>query len=173
MDPISRSRVLPFQEPAEVRLPSRGELLRDYSFISRDGAPVMLSDFRGKSNLVLILIPGSIDSPQTQLLHSLAEKSQQVREDETRLIVVTRPEHLRTVVNLGGDFEFLSDSSGQVLLELGATDHPAIYITDKFREVSHIFRGPTLPTVSDIIGWIEFVATQCPECHPPEWPAVG
>jgi hypothetical protein len=135
--------------------------------------PVMLSDFRGKANVVLMLFPSPVGASEAQLLHYLSEKSAEVRQNETRLAVVTSPEHLGTVVNLGGDFEFWSDTSRQALVELGAIEQPTIYFTDKFREVIHVLRGPTLPTANDILGWIEFVAIQCPECHPPEWPAVG
>jgi peroxiredoxin len=169
---MARSRIMSFHQPADLRLPLRGELLRDYTFTSAEGNPVMLSDFRAKANLVLLLFPGPIDSSQSHLLRSLAENSPQVRQNETRLAVVTHAEHLSTVVNLGGDFEFWSDISGQILLELGASEHPVIYITDKFREIFHIFPGPTLPLAADIVSWTEFVTMQCPECHPPEWPAV-
>lgn len=59
-------------------------------------------------------------------------------------------------------------------MELGAESETAIYFLDKFREVFHVYRiavGQPLPTTDDILGWIRFVAMQCPECHPPEWPA--
>ncbi len=154
--------------------PRRGQLIRDYVLPDAAGKTVQLTDFRGKWNLLVVLLPVALDAPQTQLLQSLAEKSAQVRENETRVLVVTRPEHLATVVNLGDDFLILSDSNGSVLLELAAFDTPVFYITDKFREVLYrldVTQEHPLPTAEEIVSWTEFAATQCPECHPPEWPA--
>lgn len=30
--------------------------------------------------------------------------------------------------------------------------------------------GDNLPSVADVLNWLEFVNAQCPECEPPEWP---
>lgn len=174
LDWISQSRLKEERKYTVLRPPHRGQLLRDYLFKRSDGETVMLTDFRGKWNLVIVALPVALDPAQAHLLQSLAEKSTEVREYETRVLVVTRPEHLPTVVNLGGDFIFLSDEHGTAMLELGASESPVIYITDKFREVFHRFHAethPGLPTADDILGWVYFVAMQCPECHPPEWPA--
>jgi len=60
----------------------------------------MLSEFRAKQNLVLIFLVGhsaAIEGAQAHLLQALSEKSEEVRENETRVIVVTRPEQLQTV----------------------------------------------------------------------------
>jgi hypothetical protein len=157
-----------------VHTPLRGQLLRDYSFMSAAGESVQLTGFRGKWNLVIVAVPGPIDASQTHLLRSLAKKSPQVRENETRVLVVTRPEHLATVVNLGDDFLFLADTNGEAMLELGADDALVVYITDKFREVIHridVADTSILPTAEEIVSWTEFAVMQCPECHPPEWPA--
>jgi len=153
-----------------IHMPLRGQLLRDYSFMSAAGHTIQLTDFRGKWNLVLVAVPGPLDAAQTHLLSSLAEKSAQVRENETRLLVVTRPEYLATVVNLGDDLLFLSDTDGEAMLELGADDALVVYITDKFREVIHRIDAADkglLPTADEIVSWTEFAAIQCPECHPP------
>ena len=148
--------------------------MRDYALISADGKTVQFSDFRGKWNLLVVFLPTALDAPQSQLLHFLAEKSAQVRENETRVLVVTRPEHLATVVNLGDDFTILSDIDGKVMLELAVFETPVFYITDKFREVLHridIDEEHPLPAAEDLLSWTEFADRQCPECHPPEWPA--
>ena len=49
----------------------------------------------------------------------------------------------------------------------------AIYITDRFGEVFAVFRESekqAMPSVQEILGWLSFVNSQCPECSPPEWP---
>ncbi|HSB75204.1 MAG TPA: hypothetical protein VLC12_06095, partial [Terriglobales bacterium] len=63
--------------------------------------------------------------------------------------------------------------------KLGALDargapRLAVYITDRFGQVFAAFRtglGEPAPGVDDILGWLEFINRQCPECFPPEWPA--
>ncbi|HET9696405.1 MAG TPA: hypothetical protein VFP40_06025 [Terriglobales bacterium] len=159
---------------SHIVAPKRGQLIRDYVLLDAAGKTVQLTDFRGKWNLLIVLLPSALDAQQTQLLQSLAEKSSQVRENETRVLVVTRPEHLATVVNLGDDFLVLSDSNGSALLELAAFEAPVFYITDKFREVLHridVHEQHPLPSAEELVSWTEFAAMQCPECHPPEWPA--
>lgn len=148
--------------------------MRDYVFLTSTGESVQLSDFRGRWNLLILALPGPIDPAKTHFLQSLGQKSQQVRENETRVLVVTQPAQLQTVVNLAGDFRFLCDPDGKAMQELGADDAAVVYITDKFRELIHrIDTAETvaLPTAEEIVSWTEFAAIQCPECHPPEWPA--
>ena len=49
----------------------------------------------------------------------------------------------------------------------------AVYVTDRFGEVFATFRESekqAMPSVQEILGWLDFVNSQCPECSPPEWP---
>jgi hypothetical protein len=163
-------------EASNPNPPHQGQVLRDYSLKHADGKPFLLSDFRGKQNLVLIFIRGTSDplsGPQAQLLQSLSEKSEEVQRQETRVIVVVGSEQLPTVLALSPALVTAVDDSG-VMLDVAAVIGTTIYITDKFREVFHVYRvgeGEMLPTAKDILSWVEFVEMQCPECHPPEWPA--
>jgi hypothetical protein len=152
--------------------PHRGQLVRDYTLRKLDGSEFMLSDFRNKLNLVLIVVPDPNEAV-AQLLRHLAEKSAEVRENETRVIVVLRPEQLEQV-QVPPELIAATDQTGHCFAELGAESANAIYFLDKFREVFHVYQlaaGQSLPSADDILGWIRFVAMQCPECHPPEWPA--
>ena len=68
---------------------------------------------------------------------------------------------------------------GEYIAHAGAADndgHPAtaIYITDRFGEVFAVYRaaeGQTMPDAQEIVTWLAFINSQCPECSPPEWPA--
>jgi hypothetical protein len=175
---FNRSQSADEQATNNPHPPGRGQVLRDYSLLKTDGTPLLLSDFRGKQNLLLIFLvgsePTSISGAQAQLLQALSEKSGEVRELETRVIVVVRPEQLPTVAALSAELVVAVDPSGTVFSDVGAEPDTTIYITDKFREVFHVYRiaeGASLPSASELVGWIEFVAMNCPECHPPEWPA--
>jgi len=85
----------------------------------------------------------------------------------------TTKEHLRL------PFPVLADEDGRIHGEVGALDEQgrataAVYITDKFGEVFGVYRtleSQVLPPVADLLNWLEFVNSQCPECEPPEWPA--
>lgn len=154
--------------------PHRGQLLRDYLLARPGGRQFMLSDFRGKQNLVLIFLPQSPAPESIRLVAALAEKSSEVRENETRVVVVVRPEQLDSVVSFLDHLEIGASDSDEMWLEVGSENGPAVYVTDKFREVFQVFRadtGDALPSADDLLGWVRFVAMQCPECHPPEWPA--
>jgi peroxiredoxin len=73
----------------------------------------------------------------------------------------------------------LVDGDGRVHSELGATavngtSRFAIYVTDRFGEVFGAYRlrdVSLLPSVKDILDWLEFINSQCPECGFSEWPA--
>ena len=62
--------------------------------------------------------------------------------------------------------------------EFGAADEagrpaPAVYITDRYGEVFGSYRsagGQALPKLEEILDWLAFINSQCPECEPPEWP---
>ena len=75
-------------------------------------------------------------------------------------------------------FPLLVDEDGRIHRPAGAVDkygHPAaaIYITDRFLEVFAVYRsseGQTMPCAREIVEWLSFIDSQCPECCPSEWP---
>ena len=75
-------------------------------------------------------------------------------------------------------FVVLSDGDGRIHREVGASDEQghvaaAAYVIDRYGETFAIYRtrdGQALPSAVDILNWLEFVNSQCPECEPPEWP---
>jgi hypothetical protein len=147
---------------ANVR-PGSGHLLRDYELRDTSGQPMMLSDYRGKSNLVIIPCPAAVSDDLLRLLREIDSQPARLREYETQVLLVASQAIACNLPNV----RVLLDDSGQALRDLGS---PAVYVTDKFREVVHRFDW--LPMASDVFGWMEFTAMQCPECHPPEWPAI-
>jgi peroxiredoxin len=72
----------------------------------------------------------------------------------------------------------LSDGDGRIHREVGASDEQghaaaAAYVIDRYGEIFAIYRtrdGQALPNAAEILNWLEFVNSQCPECEPPEWP---
>ena len=76
-------------------------------------------------------------------------------------------------------FPLLVDEDGRIHRPAGAADNygrpaTAIYIIDRFGEVFAVYRaaeGQTMPDLQEIVTWLAFINSQCPECSPPEWPA--
>lgn len=161
-------------------LPSRGWRLRDFALTSADGREVRLSDYRGRSHLVLILTDDR--SGTAELLSELASQYARIKKEEAEVLAVARlsaeqAAEVRQQMDL--PYPILADENGQLHRELGAIDVQgrscaALYIADRFTEVFAAFRtrdGQNLPTTGEILNWLEFMNHQCPECEPPEWPA--
>ena len=172
---IAGGRVTPPDE-----LPAKGRRLRDFELRSANDRSIRLSDYRGQSNLVLIFADGRQQT--TELLSQLATAYEQVKGEGAKILAIgqdSREQCATTKERLRLPFPILADEDGRIHHEVGAVDEQgraaaAIYITDRFGEVFGVYRtreGNKLPTVADLLSWLEFVNSQCPECEPPEWPA--
>jgi peroxiredoxin len=159
--------------------PKRGELMHDFVLTSARGERVQLSDYRGRQNLVLILAGHG----ELGLLKDLAQRQRALRSEQAQALAVvagTKADAARIQQETQAPFAVLADPDGQVHASMGAIKNgepaPALYTTDRFGEVFAAFRmaeGRSLPDAEDILDWLGFVNSQCEECNPPEWPAVG
>ena len=52
--------------------PAKGQLICDFTLASTGGQKISLSDYRGRSNLVLVFAGGSAGSPDTKVLVEIA-----------------------------------------------------------------------------------------------------
>lgn len=160
-------------------LPSKGKRLPEIELLSFTGQKFQLSDYRGRSNLVVLLTD---NQPKTQgLLTEIANKFREIQNADASVVAI-RSASLgstrSTQASLNFPFQILSDPDRVVHQQLGATDEQnrdvaALYITDRFGEVFGIYRvrdGQPLPSVDEILNWLEFINAQCPECEAPEWP---
>jgi peroxiredoxin len=93
-------------------------------------------------------------------------------------VQLTREQAAETKQRLKLPYPVLADEDGRIHSEVGAVNPrgsaAAVYVTDRFGEVFGLYRtrdGQALPKVAEILSWLEFVNSQCPECEPPEWPA--
>ena len=162
--------------------PEKGQLIRDFTLTSTLGQEISLSDYRGRSNLVLVFAGGSVDNPDLKVLAAIAADHNRFQDEQTQVLAIMqctleRAAQISQVANL--PFPLLVDEDGQIHRSAGAADksgHPAIaiYITDRFGEVFAVYRaaqGETMPSAQEIIKWLTFINIQCPECGHPEWPA--
>ncbi len=161
-------------------LPSKGHRMHDFVLLSALGGSIQLSNYRGRTNLVLLLAD---DRPETtKLLAEMRDHYAEIKDEDAEVLAIVRAATQKAAEikqQLQLAYPVLADEEGQVLRQLGGTDSngrdaAAVYVTDRFGEVFGAYRrrdGQQLPGVGDILNWLEFVNSQCPECEPPEWPA--
>lgn len=161
----------------EGEFPKPGYRLRDFSLLSAAGTPVSLSDYRGRSSLVLALA-GDL-SAEAGYFEVLANSRNRIKEQDGELLVLVQipGKHAPKLAHAPGESSIvLIDRDGAVGRQMGASrSHPAIYVTDRFGEVAAAWRtaaGQALPRIGEILDWLEYLDSVCPECEPPEWPAT-
>ena len=176
---MSQAEIAGGQVTGANELPGKGRRLRDFSLRSTVGGEVKLSDYNGRRNLVLIFLD---NQPRTlELLSEMAKRYGEFKNWEAEVIAVAQaPCQAAIEINNRPNLPcpVLVDEAGRIHNEVGASDvqgraAAAIYITDRFGEVFAVYRtaeGEALPKVDDILNWLEFINSQCPECEPPEWP---
>jgi len=159
--------------------PAEGDVIRNFQLLSVNGQPVLLSDARGRANMVLALA-GESDSAYA-FLSELGRHESDLNANEARALAVVAGNReqaceLKRLLNLS--FEVLADQDGRVHRSLETADPeghflPAVIVTDRFGEVFAAFKaspGKPLPHFDEILGWIDFINGLCPECGPREWP---
>jgi len=160
--------------------PSRGHLFRDFALKSTRGHDVQLSDYRGRVSLIVIFTDEK--SGTATWLLDLASQYEQLKKQQAEILVVDWPIQRgpTPVERMQLPFPVLVDEKGELHSEMGATDNlgnasAAVYILDRFLEVFASYRSrnqQVLPTGEEILSWLDFINSQCPECEPPEWPPL-
>ena len=163
----------------EEGLQKPGYLIRDFVLMSAQGGRVQVSDYRGRSNLVLVFTGQA--GAECDFLRDAAGRYQDFTEQDAVVVAVfpynsqeTHP--LKIWVAL--PFVALADGDGRVHGLYGAVDEherpgPVIYVTDRFGEIVSVYDargGQHQPSNDEVLRMLEFINHQCPECEPPEWP---
>jgi hypothetical protein len=128
----------------------RGMLLRDIPIVTLDGAPAWLSDFRGRRNVVLIF--AGTDAEEARLISELRECKDAVREEEAVAAIFTGAD-----AAIRGCYGALDERD---------TPAAALYISDRYGEIffaAHVRRGQPLPSAAEVLEWLRFINSQCPE----------
>ncbi len=160
--------------------PVKGQLIRDFELTSTDGRKISVSDYRGRANLVFVFVDGRPRS--LAFLTGVAKGYDKIQEEQAEVLAVlqgTTEKAARVKLDEArAKFPVLVDRDGRIHRLMGVQDRRgqpemAVYITDRFGEVFATFRESgkqAMPGVQEILGWLAFVNSQCPECSPPEWP---
>jgi peroxiredoxin len=166
---------------AAKSFPTRGHLMPDFTLSSSDGKQVSLYDYRGRSNLVLLFAARTKDSSDSPLLRALAKRYCEIAETNSEVVVVladsiARADEFRRKMHF--PVLVLSDPDMRVHNMVGARGAQAVpgaalYITDRFLEVFAVWRtgsGERLSDITDVLSWLNYLDSQCPECTQIEWP---
>jgi peroxiredoxin len=168
---------------AAKSLPARGHLMPDFTLSSSDGKQVSLYDYRGRSNLALFFAGRAKDSADSPLLTALAARYGEIAATDSEVVVVlaesvAQADEFRRKMHF--PVSVLSDPDMRVHNMVGAcgtqafVPGAALYITDRFLEVFAVWRtgaGERLPDITDVLSWLNFLDSQCPECTQIEWPS--
>lgn len=166
--------------PAES-FPTCGHVMPDFTLSSSCGKQVSLYDYRGRSNLVLYFAGRIKDSADDPLLIALAKRYGEIAETDSEVVVVLG-ESVAQADEFKRNMHFpvpvLSDPDMRVHDRVGASGAQAVsaaalYITDRFLEVFGVWRtgtGDALPEISEVLSWLNYLDSQCPECTQIEWP---
>jgi peroxiredoxin len=166
---------------AAESLPTPGHLMPDFTLSSGDDNQVALYDYRGRSNLVLYFAGRIKDHADSPLLSVLSKRYREIAETDSEVVVllaesVAQADQFRREMHF--PFLVLSDPDMRVHNMVGASGAQAVpaaamYITDRFLEVFAVWRtgaGERLPDISDVLSWLTYLDSQCPECTHIEWP---
>ena len=124
--------------------PDRGQLLPDFVLASSQGEPTQISDYRGRSNLVMISVGEPDDSP----LAEIARRHAEFPEEEAKIAAIFQcPWKQAQLIKQRQQLPFLvlADEDGRVCRSIGTLTPagklaPAVYITDRFGEVFAAYR---------------------------------
>ena len=153
----------------------------DFRLPSAEGEQVSLYDYRGHSNLVLFFA-GEADHPgENGFLSILVQHYAEIRGQDSEILLVlacSREQAERTKHQVQVPFPVLADEDMQVHKSVGAVDAQAVpaaavYVTDRFLDVHATWRteqGDDLPGVSEVLSWLAYIESECPECTQEEWP---
>ena len=171
---MSQAEIAAGKVSAKGEVPRIGYRLRDFMLRNSAGAEVRLSDYRGRSNLIIIF--AALSAERSALIGDIAAQYQGIREEQAEVLLVspTMLEEPQRPVQL--PFPVLMDSDRQHYTEYGLQANSApvsgIFIADRSGELAASYVGSETPnaTSGSILKWLEFINSQCPECEPPEWP---
>ena len=166
---------------AAESLPTRRHLMPDFTLSSSDGKQVSLHDYRGRSNLVPFFAGRTKDSTDSPLLSALAKRYGEIAKTDSEVVVVltesvAQADECRRMMHF--PVSVLSDPDMRVHNMVGACGAQAVpgaalYITDRFLEVFAVWRtgsGARQPDITDVLSWLTYLDSQCPECTQIEWP---
>lgn len=154
--------------------PASGQQLHDFTLPDSAERPVQLWQYRQRSNVLLAFHHGADCAACSAFLRELALHMDAYRQEETVVLAIgpdQQTKNLLLAAQLGHPFPLLSDPAGRILAQQGLNT-PSLVITDRWGEIWAVWDAGTdhrLPSTQDILRWLVFIESQCPECTMIEW----
>jgi peroxiredoxin len=159
--------------------PEPRELLPEITLPTSEGTLVRVSDLRGRRNLVLVFAGEPGDDAWLALASALAQREKDLSHEEAEVLLILQADVSEAAgVKAREDlpFRILADADcqthAQFGLGTGGMAAPVVYLTDRFGEIFSVqpaAQALPLPAVREILEWLAFINSQCPECGVPHW----
>lgn len=136
-----------------------GANAEDFRLKNAAGKEVSLSEYRGKSNLVLVFFAGGYDKYAMRNLREISERYPEIKGLNAEVLAITPelPGKVRTLTdNLRSPFEILSDPQMDVVRKYDVYDPntrwtwPAAFIIDTNGVIQYAFRGASPPNTPHV-----------------------
>jgi len=105
--------------------PAKGQLIRDFTLTSTLGQEISLSDYRGRSNLVLVFVGGGVGSPDLKILAEIGADHARLQDEQTQVLAImqcTQETAARIEQKANLPFPLLVDEDGRIHRSAGAAD---------------------------------------------------
>jgi hypothetical protein len=119
----------------------RGESVPRFVVARLDGSRVSYADIWQKKNLLLVALADDDSDESTAYARALAERMPDLTAHETACVITRDP--------------------------IPGVQRPGIVIADRWGEIYCVVGGAIedLPDADDLVEWLRFVQSQCPECQ--------
>jgi peroxiredoxin len=146
-----------------TRIPELRTVLPNFRLPDSQGGSLSLWDYRHKQPVILVFC-GERSEP---VLGSFVHHYEQYRAGGAEVLVVSSEKPASQKL----PFPFLWDSQGDVSKQFSG-GKPAVLLVDRYGELDTRLEGPwetEVPDHQDILDWLVFVESQCPECGVSHW----
>lgn len=143
----------------------KGSVIPDFELLFPNGTRQLLSQFRGRCNLVIIFVREA-DGRALKSVGELAKQASALRLNEAKVLILGRNKPFA----LGDDPGIFASAAAPNLPKVLAGTQ--LIITDRFGEIFAAFpnaNASVFPSADEVVRWLEFINQQCEECSPPEW----
>lgn len=146
----------------------------DISLWAADGSRVRISDYHGRSNLVLLVFGTNRLDCLESLLEDIAADQEAYRSDNAEVLLAVAGDPAEVGFARGRlelPFPVLDDPSGEALRRLGFPGggnpmEAAVWVADRFGEVRYAWKdgwGQTAPSSKELLAWLRSIELECPE----------
>ena len=155
----------------------QGQIIPYFNLPEAGGGRVNRWQFRGRQNMVMIFFPDADYPPCLELLNQLNAAAYDLAAEEAVTLAFIHGDTdkaYRFKRENGLTYPVLADESGAVFAQYGAVHENPPYaafqdiefrervlVVDRFGEI--YFAGSTLPSLAEIMDWLDFIERQCPE----------